>query len=112
MLEITKNFLWWQYFQERIESTKGMDIFEQLKKMKNSISENIEKQNKLLEESKTANELAPVLWKFQKKIYFVFSMIKAILIFNNQGKPRLTKFYQHYTEKEQQGIIEVRFLQK
>ena len=35
-------------------------------------------------------------------------MIKAILIFNNQGKPRLTKFYQHYTEKEQQGIIEVR----
>jgi len=33
-------------------------------------------------------------------------MIKAILIFNNQGKPRLTKFYQHYTEKEQQGIIE------
>ena len=39
-------------------------------------------------------------------------MIKAILIFNNQGKPRLTKFYQHYTEKEQQGIIEVRILKK
>ena len=48
-------------FQDRIESTKGIDIFEQLKKMKESIAENIEKQNKLLEESKTANELAPVL---------------------------------------------------
>jgi len=23
-------------------------------------------------------------------------MIKAILVFNNQGKPRLTKFYQYY----------------
>jgi len=34
-------------------------------------------------------------------------MIKAILIFNNQGKARLTKFYQHYSEKEKQGMIEV-----
>jgi len=23
-------------------------------------------------------------------------MIKAILVFNNHGKPRLTKFYQYY----------------
>ena len=23
-------------------------------------------------------------------------MIKAILVFNNQGKPRLTKFFVHY----------------
>ena len=58
-------------FQDRIESTKGIDIFEQLKKMKESIAENIEKQNKLLEESKTANELAPVLWsyKYNLKIF-------------------------------------------
>ena len=34
-------------------------------------------------------------------------MIKAILIFNNQGKPRMTKFYQRYTESEQQAMIEV-----
>ena len=31
-------------------------------------------------------------------------MIKAILVFNNQGKPRLTKFFVHYvcqqTERE------------
>lgn len=25
-------------------------------------------------------------------------MIKAILVFNNHGKPRLTKFYQYFTE--------------
>ena len=37
----------------------------------------------------------------------VFRMIKAILIFNNQGKPRMTKFYQRYTESEQQAMIEV-----
>ena len=48
----------------------------------------------------------------ERTFIFIFRMIKAILIFNNQGKPRLTKFYQHYTEKEQQGIIEVRILQK
>ena len=34
-------------------------------------------------------------------------MIKAILIFNNQGKPRMTKFYQRYSEPEQQAMIEV-----
>ena len=34
-------------------------------------------------------------------------MIKAVLIFNNQGKPRVTKFYQHYNEQDQQSIIEV-----
>jgi len=26
-------------------------------------------------------------------------MIKAILVFNNHGKPRLTKFYQYYVSK-------------
>ena len=40
---------------------------------------------------------------------FLFRMIKAILIFNNQGKPRMTKFYQRYSESEQQAMIEVRF---
>lgn len=34
-------------------------------------------------------------------------MIKAILIFNNTGKPRMTKFYQSYSETEQQSMIEV-----
>ena len=33
------------------------------------------------------------------------AMIKAILIFNNQGKPRLSKFYQPYSEDTQQQII-------
>ena len=37
----------------------------------------------------------------------LFRMIKAILIFNNQGKPRMTKFYQRYSETEQQSMIEV-----
>ncbi|XP_067943626.1 AP-3 complex subunit sigma-1-like isoform X2 [Watersipora subatra] len=32
-------------------------------------------------------------------------MIKAILVFNNHGKPRLSKFYQHYPEDEQQSIV-------
>jgi len=32
-------------------------------------------------------------------------MIQAVIVFNNQGKPRLTKFYTHYTEDEQQSII-------
>lgn len=26
-------------------------------------------------------------------------MIRAIIVFNNQGKPRLTKFYSHYVSK-------------
>lgn len=37
-------------------------------------------------------------------------MIKAILIFNNHGKPRLTKFYQYYAEDIQQGIVRETFL--
>ena len=32
-------------------------------------------------------------------------MIKAIIIFNNHGKPRLNKFYHHYNESQQQKII-------
>ncbi|XP_063722110.1 AP-3 complex subunit sigma-1-like isoform X1 [Symsagittifera roscoffensis] len=32
-------------------------------------------------------------------------MIKAILIFNNHGKPRLLKFYHQYTEDQQQAIL-------
>ena len=45
--------------------------------------------------------------KFQ--FFYILDMIKAILIFNNQGKPRMTKFYQRYSESEQQAMIEVRF---
>lgn len=33
-------------------------------------------------------------------------MIKAILIVNNHGKPRLSKFYSEVNEEEQQGIIQ------
>ncbi|MFH4975704.1 hypothetical protein AB6A40_002413 [Gnathostoma spinigerum] len=36
-------------------------------------------------------------------------MIKAILVFNNHGKPRLLKFYQHYPEEEQQHIVRETF---
>nr|XP_044990293.1 AP-3 complex subunit sigma-1-like [Jaculus jaculus] len=36
-------------------------------------------------------------------------MIKAILIFNNHGKPRLSKFYQPYSEDMQQQIIRETF---
>ncbi|RWS09178.1 AP-3 complex subunit sigma-2-like protein [Dinothrombium tinctorium] len=36
-------------------------------------------------------------------------MIKAILVFNNHGKPRLTKFYQYYAEDLQQQIIRETF---
>ncbi|XP_018649820.1 adaptor-related protein complex [Schistosoma mansoni] len=32
-------------------------------------------------------------------------MIRAILIINNHGKPRLIKFYEHYSEDEQQKIV-------
>uniref|UniRef100_A0A915NEU8 AP complex mu/sigma subunit domain-containing protein n=1 Tax=Meloidogyne javanica TaxID=6303 RepID=A0A915NEU8_MELJA len=38
-------------------------------------------------------------------------MIKAILIFNNHGKPRLLKFYTRYTEDEQQQIVRETFQQ-
>lgn len=36
-------------------------------------------------------------------------MIKAILVFNNHGKPRLCKFYHHYVEDIQQQIIRETF---
>ncbi|EGG23781.1 sigma adaptin [Cavenderia fasciculata] len=37
-------------------------------------------------------------------------MIKAILIINNHGKPRLTKFYENYSIDKQQQIIRDLFL--
>ncbi|KAK8396025.1 hypothetical protein O3P69_005243 [Scylla paramamosain] len=36
-------------------------------------------------------------------------MIKAILVFNNHGKPRLSKFYQYFNEEMQQQIIKETF---
>ncbi|CAL2028044.1 CBN-APS-3 protein [Caenorhabditis brenneri] len=36
-------------------------------------------------------------------------MIKAILVINNHGKPRLLKFYQHYSEEMQQQIVRETF---
>uniref|UniRef100_A0A8C6LTX1 Adaptor related protein complex 3 subunit sigma 1 n=1 Tax=Nothobranchius furzeri TaxID=105023 RepID=A0A8C6LTX1_NOTFU len=36
-------------------------------------------------------------------------MIKAILIFNNHGKPRLSKFYEHFNEDIEQQIIRETF---
>nr|ACO15171.1 AP-3 complex subunit sigma-2 [Caligus clemensi] len=36
-------------------------------------------------------------------------MIRAILVFNNRGKPRVNKFYEYYTETEQQQIIKETF---
>jgi len=36
-------------------------------------------------------------------------MIKAILVFNNHGKPRLLKFYTSYPEEQQQQIIRETF---
>ncbi|KAL7638459.1 UNVERIFIED_CONTAM: hypothetical protein RMT77_011029 [Armadillidium vulgare] len=36
-------------------------------------------------------------------------MIKAILVFNNHGKPRLSKFYQYFVEEMQQQIIKETF---
>ena len=88
-----------------------VDIFEQLRAMKETLAENVQKQNLLIAESEKAKEIESLMWR--KKLILtkinddLFRMIKAILIFNNQGKPRLTKFYQNYSEKEQQGIIEV-----
>lgn len=32
-------------------------------------------------------------------------MIQAVFVFNNYGKPRLMKFYTHYTEQEQHRIL-------
>uniref|UniRef100_A0A672V932 Adaptor related protein complex 3 subunit sigma 1 n=2 Tax=Strigops habroptila TaxID=2489341 RepID=A0A672V932_STRHB len=37
------------------------------------------------------------------------TMIKAILIFNNHGKPRLSKFYHRYSEDTQQQVIRETF---
>ncbi|XP_078328537.1 AP-3 complex subunit sigma-2-like [Crassostrea virginica] len=36
-------------------------------------------------------------------------MIKAILVFNNHGKPRLCKFYQYFQEDVQQQIVRETF---
>ncbi|XP_019622815.1 PREDICTED: AP-3 complex subunit sigma-1-like isoform X1 [Branchiostoma belcheri] len=36
-------------------------------------------------------------------------MIKAIVVFNNHGKPRLIKFFQHYNEDMQQQIVRETF---
>ncbi|XP_040583730.1 AP-3 complex subunit sigma-2 isoform X2 [Lepeophtheirus salmonis] len=36
-------------------------------------------------------------------------MIRAILVFNNRGKPRVNKFYEYYTETDQQQIIKETF---
>ncbi|CRK92669.1 CLUMA_CG006230, isoform A [Clunio marinus] len=36
-------------------------------------------------------------------------MIHAVLVFNNYGKPRLSKFYQHFSEQQQQTIIQETF---
>ena len=39
-------------------------------------------------------------------------MIKAILIFNNHGKPRLTKFYEYYVRDNKSNfnkLFEMRF---
>ncbi|XP_013382470.1 AP-3 complex subunit sigma-1 isoform X2 [Lingula anatina] len=36
-------------------------------------------------------------------------MIKAVLVFNNHGKPRVSKFYQHFPEDTQQQIIRETF---
>ncbi|XP_054165886.1 AP-3 complex subunit sigma-1-like [Oppia nitens] len=36
-------------------------------------------------------------------------MIRAVLIFNHKGKPRLTKFYEHFAEDVQQKIIKETF---
>ncbi|XP_069322714.1 AP-3 complex subunit sigma-2 isoform X2 [Eulemur rufifrons] len=36
-------------------------------------------------------------------------MIQAILVFNNHGKPRLVRFYQHFPEEIQQQIVRETF---
>ncbi|XP_052782184.1 AP-3 complex subunit sigma-1-like isoform X1 [Mya arenaria] len=36
-------------------------------------------------------------------------MIKAILVFNNHGKPRMSRFYQYYPEDMQQQIVRETF---
>ncbi|KAG8440628.1 hypothetical protein GDO86_006395 [Hymenochirus boettgeri] len=36
-------------------------------------------------------------------------MIKAILVFNNHGKPRFMRFYQHFPEEKQHQIVRETF---
>ena len=45
----------------------------------------------------------------QQLLHKTASMIKAILVFNNAGKPRLTKFFSHYAEDAQQQILRETF---
>ncbi|XP_034039281.1 AP-3 complex subunit sigma-2 [Thalassophryne amazonica] len=45
----------------------------------------------------------------KKKKKPAVEMIKAILIFNNHGKPRLIRFYQYFAEDMQQQIIRETF---
>ncbi|CAJ0593658.1 unnamed protein product [Cylicocyclus nassatus] len=46
----------------------------------------------------------------QPQAFFLgLRMIKAILVINNHGKPRLLKFYQYYTEEMQQQIVRETF---
>merc|ERR1712183_609488 len=40
---------------------------------------------------------------------FNLTMIKAIIVFNNHGKPRMLKFYQNYSEEQQQQIVRETF---
>ncbi|KAK0155859.1 AP-3 complex subunit sigma-2 [Merluccius polli] len=49
-----------------------------------------------------------LLWGRESKTA-EFKMIKAILIFNNHGKPRLIRFYQYFAEELQQQIIRETF---
>lgn len=49
--------------------------------------------------------------KFFTNIRYIFkkNMINAILIFNNQGKPRFVQFYKYVAEKKKQEILEETF---
>lgn len=58
--------------------------------------------------------MGQVFRDFQEQILVIIKlcfqkMIKAILIFNNHGKPRLNKFYHYYNESQQQQIIKETF---
>ncbi|XP_019722148.1 AP-3 complex subunit sigma-2 [Hippocampus comes] len=50
-----------------------------------------------------------LLLKKRIGVYGRVNMIKAILIFNNHGKPRLIRFYQYFAEDMQQQIIRETF---
>merc|ERR1712043_131566 len=60
------------------------------------------------EKNKTSTSAIFILLK-EKNIHEIIIMIKAILIFNNHGKPRLNKFYQYYNEGQQQQIVKETF---